>query len=100
MIDELELDDCRHALESLLQSNLISLSRLFNEFHAVMKKAHEDGVTPPPVPQDRANHILDLMIGLYPHVEMLKSDFPQFSATVSWLEENCKRIFKEPSETT
>jgi hypothetical protein len=93
MIDELELEDCRHALESLLETNLISLSRLFNDFHAMMKKAHEEGVKPDAVPQDRANHILDLMIGLYPHLDVLKADFPKYAATVNWLEENCKRIF-------
>jgi hypothetical protein len=79
----------------ILETNLMSLGRLFNDFHAMMKKAHEEEATPIPVPQDRANHILDLMISLYPFVELLKSEFPNHGPTIAWLEENCKKIFKE-----
>jgi hypothetical protein len=60
-----------------------------------MKKAHEDGVEPPLVPQDRANHIIDLMVALYPFLSLLKSDFTEYSAAINWLEENCKRIFND-----
>lgn len=98
MIDELELEECKDALATLLQTNLLSLTRLFTEFHEMMKKAHEEGATPPPVPQDRANHILDLMVALYPHIELLKSEFPAYQPTITWLEENCKRIFKTAAE--
>jgi hypothetical protein len=63
-----------------------------------MKKAHDEGVQPPLVPQDRANHIIDLMVALYPFIDLLKQDFDQFGPAINWLEENCKRIFKDAEQ--
>lgn len=95
MIKNLSLEDSHNALRLLLGCNLASLNRLFVDFHNTMKKAHEDGVEPPLVPQDRANHIIDLMVALYPFLSLLKSDFTEFAPAINWIEENCKRIFKD-----
>ena len=98
MINKLPEQEVHDGLRMLLGTNLVSLGRLFNDFHAKMKKANDDGVPPTPVPQDRANHILDLMVALYPFIGILKEEFPQHNSTVLWLEENCKKIFKESQE--
>ena len=98
MIKELAAQEVHDGLRMLLETNLVSLGRLFNDFHAKMKKANDDGVPPTPVPQDRANHILDLMVALYPFIVLLKAEFPEHNPTVLWLEENCKKIFKECQE--
>lgn len=95
MIKNLSLEDSHNALRMLLGTNLLTLNRLFVDFHNMMKKAHDEGVTPPMVPQERANHIIDLMVALYPFLSLLRSDFTEFTPTISWLEENCKKIFKE-----
>jgi|SRR3984885_12290605 len=95
MIKDLSLEYSHNALKMILGCNLSSLNRLFSDFHSMMQKASEDGVEPPLVPQDRANHIIDLMVALYPFLSLLKSDFTEYSAAINWLEENCKRIFND-----
>lgn len=95
MIKNLSLEDSHNALKLLLGCNLASLNRLFVDFHNAMQKAHDEKVEPPMVPQDRANHIIDLMVALYPFLDLLKSDFTELTPAINWLEENCKRIFKD-----
>lgn len=94
MIKDLPLLDSHNALRMILEANLQSLNRLFVDFHTMMKKANEDGVKPDPVAQDRANHILDLMLSLHPFLGLLREEFKEYSAVIQWTEENCRKIFK------
>src|ERR1700679_1302723 len=100
MIKDLSLLDTHAALRMILEANLQSLNRLFVNFHTMMKKANEDGVKPDPVPQDRANHILDLMLSLHPFTDLLRSEFKEYASVIQWTEENCKKIFKVVEETS
>lgn len=95
MIKDLPLLDSHAALRLILEANLQSLNRLFVDFHNMMKKANEDGVKPDPVPQDRANHILDLMLSLQPFLELMRKEFILYHPVIQWCEENCKRILKD-----
>ena len=95
MIKNLSIEDSHNALKLLLCCNLAALNRLYVDFHNMMQKAHDEATTPPIVPQERANHIIDLMVALYPFLSLLHSDFTEFTPTINWLEENCKKIFKD-----
>ncbi len=85
-----ELIESYHAL---LFCNINCAARLFGEFHGIMKKASEEGAPPPEVPRAKAEHMVDMFMTIYPHMNVAQKEFPEFKGTLEWINENAKRIF-------